>query len=177
MVGASAWDDDLPASVASALPDVLLWDAGWGEGELPESLAGLVPRLPRILALLPDRALADRAWEAGLAGLLLRDSELEALLAALHAVAAGLRVLGPGLEVTTRLPEVRDEALVEALTVREHQVLLLLAEGLTNKAIAARLEVSESTIKFHVNAVLRKLGVESRTEAVVRASRLGLILL
>jgi two-component system nitrate/nitrite response regulator NarL len=65
----------------------------------------------------------------------------------------------------------------EELTAREREVLQLLAEGLPNKAIAARLTISEHTVKFHVNAILTKLGVQSRTEAVVRAVRLGLIML
>jgi two-component system, NarL family, nitrate/nitrite response regulator NarL len=66
---------------------------------------------------------------------------------------------------------------VEALTPREVDVLRLLGEGLPNKAIARRLGISEHTVKFHVNAILGKLGASSRTEAVVRATRLGLILL
>ena len=70
----------------------------------------------------------------------------------------------------------RDPAdLVEELTPRETEVLQLLADGLTNKAIAQRLGISDHTVKFHVNAVLGKLGAQSRTEAVVRASRLGLL--
>jgi DNA-binding NarL/FixJ family response regulator len=57
------------------------------------------------------------------------------------------------------------------------EVLQLLAEGLANKAIAHRLDISDHTVKFHVNAILSKFGAQSRTEAVVRATRLGLILL
>ena len=57
------------------------------------------------------------------------------------------------------------------------EVLALLAEGLPNKTIAHRLNISEHTVKFHVNAIMGKLGAQSRTEAVVRATRLGLILL
>jgi DNA-binding NarL/FixJ family response regulator len=66
---------------------------------------------------------------------------------------------------------------VEPLTPREGEVLRLIAEGLPNKTIAARLEISESTVKFHVNAILGKLGVESRSEAIVQAARLGLVIL
>ena len=67
--------------------------------------------------------------------------------------------------------------LLEDLTSRELDVLSLLAEGLTNKAIAQRLRISEYTVKFHVNTIFRKLGVQNRTEAAVRAARLGLITL
>jgi DNA-binding NarL/FixJ family response regulator len=66
---------------------------------------------------------------------------------------------------------------VDPLTPRELEVLNLLAEGFSNKLIADRLRISEHTVKFHVNAILGKLGAETRTEAVVAAARLGLILL
>jgi DNA-binding NarL/FixJ family response regulator len=65
----------------------------------------------------------------------------------------------------------------ETLTPRELEVLGLLAEGLSNKLVAARLGISEHTVKFHVNAILQKLEVDTRTEAVVRAARLGVLLL
>ena len=63
------------------------------------------------------------------------------------------------------------------MTSRELEVLWLLAEGLPNKAIASRLGISEHTVKFHVNSIMGKLSAQSRTDAVVRATRLGLILL
>ena len=68
-------------------------------------------------------------------------------------------------------------ATVETLTRRELEVLRLLAEGSPNKAIAYRLDISEHTVKFHVNSILTKLNAQSRTEAVTTATRLGLILL
>jgi DNA-binding NarL/FixJ family response regulator len=74
-------------------------------------------------------------------------------------------------------PEPAAATLVEPLTAREDQVLQLLAEGLTNRAIARRLGISEHTVKFHVNAILGKLAAQSRADAVMRATRLGLILL
>ena len=74
-------------------------------------------------------------------------------------------------------PDIEPSPLVESLTPREVEVLQLLAEGLPNKGIAQRLGISEHTVKFHVNAIMGKLGAQSRTEAVVQATRLGLILL
>jgi DNA-binding NarL/FixJ family response regulator len=79
-------------------------------------------------------------------------------------------------------PDVRagrdfSEALVEPLTPREQQVLELLAEGLSNKAIADRLQISDQTVKFHVASVCAKLGAVNRTDAVRRAIRRGLITL
>ena len=65
----------------------------------------------------------------------------------------------------------------EELTPREMEVLQLVAEGLPNKQIATRLGISDHTVKFHVDAILGKLGAHSRTEAVTRAARLGLLVL
>ncbi|HEX9940563.1 MAG TPA: response regulator transcription factor, partial [Thermoanaerobaculia bacterium] len=65
----------------------------------------------------------------------------------------------------------------ETLTPRELEVLQLLSQGLPNKLIAQRLGISEHTVKFHVNAVLGKLGVQSRSEAIVQAVRSGLVVL
>lgn len=70
-----------------------------------------------------------------------------------------------------------DEAFDEPLTPREVQVLELLAEGLPNKAIAARLRISDQTVKFHVSSISGKLGAKNRTDAVRRAVRRGLITL
>jgi DNA-binding NarL/FixJ family response regulator len=66
---------------------------------------------------------------------------------------------------------------VEPLTAREREVLQLMAQGMANKSIARELAISEHTVKFHVNAILSKFGAQSRTEAVVIASRAGLVLL
>ena len=67
--------------------------------------------------------------------------------------------------------------LLNPLTARELEVLQLLARGLTNRAIALELGITQHTIKFHVNAIMSKLEVQSRTEAVVRATQLGMIVL
>ncbi|HET9553953.1 MAG TPA: LuxR C-terminal-related transcriptional regulator, partial [Anaeromyxobacteraceae bacterium] len=98
-----------------------------------------------------------------------------ALAAALRAAAEGLLVLEPSLAGGwLRAPA---PAAGEPLTPREREVLSLLAEGLGNKAIAARLGVSDHTAKFHVNAILGKLGAATRAEAIVVAARRGLVLL
>jgi two-component system nitrate/nitrite response regulator NarL len=176
----------LPPSEAVAVyrPDVVLWDLGWGAAQSPttsgiqDDLASVADTGIPIVALLPDRSLASDAWIAGARGLLLRSVAAHSLVAALGAVAQGLIALDPALfGVVTPIREGDAEFPVEDLTPRELEVLQLLAEGLSNKAIACRLEISEHTVKFHVNAILGKLGAQSRTEAVVRATRLGLILL
>jgi two-component system nitrate/nitrite response regulator NarL len=159
------------------LPDVVLWDVGLRphgtEGRLEAPDLGAP-----VLALVPDEAAGELAFAAGARGLLFRDATPGALLAALQAVARGLTVFDPALSPVR--PSSRASASPtspEALTPREREVLGLLAEGLSNKAIADRLAISEHTAKFHVNAVLAKLGVQRRTEAVVRAARMGLVTL
>ena len=107
---------------------------------------------------------------------LLRDANEERLTAALVAVAAGLVVISPSLIGVLAREDAAESAAID-LTPREVEVLSLLAEGLTNKAIAHRLTISEHTVKFHVNAIMGKLDAQSRTDAVVRATRQGLIAL
>jgi DNA-binding NarL/FixJ family response regulator len=162
---------------AGAAHRVVLWDMGTGTGPAPgggEAPGGAGD--PPAVALCADEAQAGRALRAGARGVLSRGAPADALVAALRAAVLGLLVLDPALAgAFVRAPE--PSGAIEQLTPREREVLALLAEGLANKAIAARLGVSEHTAKFHVNAILGKLGVESRAEAIVRAARLGLVAL
>jgi DNA-binding NarL/FixJ family response regulator len=87
-------------------------------------------------------------------------------------------VMPPGVAVGVSRPPVSEDAdtpLVEHLTPRERSVLALAADGLPNRRIAADLEISEHTVKFHLASIFGKLGVSSRTEAVRRGLQLGLI--
>jgi two-component system nitrate/nitrite response regulator NarL len=177
VVGSVAGGLELSDETALYRPDVVLWDLGWDPAlaiKGDSSRQGSVP----VIALLFDETYASQAWALGLHGLLLRDTDPDALLAAMQAVYEGFLVLDPvlvaGVMPSRDLPA---ETPIEELTPRELEVLQLLAEGLPNKAIAHELDISEHTVKFHVNAILGKLDAQSRTEAVVRATRLGLILL
>ena len=142
------------------------------------SVSDLVESGARVVTLAPEQSLTTGAWSAGARGILSREAEPARIAAALQAVDQGLVAVEPALGGAF-LPS-RNQAIayqVEELTKREREVLELLAEGLSNRSIAVRLEISEHTVKYHVNAILRKLGAQSRTEAVVRATRSGLILL
>ena len=156
-------------------PDVIIWDMGWE----PDETVLDWPDMPApVLALLNDGEQATAVWQSGVRGILLRDMDTDKLLAAAQAIVSGLVVVEPQLAGTLLPLADRDDfAPDDPLTPRELEVLQRLAEGLTNKAIAQQLGISEHTIKFHVNAIMGKLHAQSRTEAVVRATRLGLILL
>jgi two-component system nitrate/nitrite response regulator NarL len=175
--GQSPANADLNATLNVYDPDVVLWDVGWDASASLEHIADLRDTGTPIVALLPDEAHATETWIAGARGLLLRSASPDNLVAALNAVAQGLVVLDTTLGAVLLSTRDRVPAPSEELTARELQVLQALAEGLPNKAIALRLGISEHTIKFHVNSILSKLGAQSRTDAVVRASRLGLIIL
>jgi len=131
--------------------------------------------------------------QRGVRAVLPRDSTSSEILAAIEAVAAGLVVVHPdalhALHAFSETNDFRKSAAsspvtgeksltaVELLTTREVEVLGMLAEGLGNKEIAWRMQISEHTVKFHVSSIFGKLGVGSRTEAVTLGLRRGLIML
>ena len=133
--------------------------------------------IPGVVLLGGDDALA-RAFGArgGALGRLSEDASADQIQAAIAAVAAGLSVMKPTSEdgLSIRLMEI-EEVEPPQLTPREHEVLDLVAVGLTNKGIAVRLGISEHTVKFHLASVLTKLDAGSRAEAVARAARMGII--
>ena len=160
--------------------DAIVWDLGWDAADSLELLAGPADPDPPAVVLMADQAHAAEAWDAGARGVLPRDADSSTIMSALVAVAHGLAVAGPD---STPLPPKADGDAPPpprrgiGVTPRELEVLNLMAEGLPNKTIALRLDISEHTVKFHVNSILGKLGAHSRTEAVTRATRLGLIAL
>jgi DNA-binding NarL/FixJ family response regulator len=130
-----------------------------------------------VLALPWTTDQARDALAAGARGVLSRDRLEQELLASLQAVSLGLIVLDEAFAEGLLRPAAPADALVEPLTARESEVLQLLAEGLTNRALGERLGISEHTAKFHVNAILGKLAARSRGEAIAQAARLGLLVL
>ena len=195
LVGEGLRDGDLLHSIRKEGPEVLLLDAP----AIPASLhpsrptAGLLrtlqpvlhqPGAPATVLLIanPVRVEVRRALQAGVRAILLRDATPREILSALESAAAGLAVVSPEvldvlLPAASELAADDDLRLGEALTARESEVLTLLAGGAGNKEIAARLGISEHTVKFHVSSVLAKLGASTRTEAVSRGYREGLIVI
>jgi DNA-binding NarL/FixJ family response regulator len=170
------------AELAARLaPQVALVDAGPARGHELDELVALADEQPALgLVVLADAG-AERylpALSRGRVGYLAREAAPDTILEAVRAVAAGLVVLDP--RATPSLlaaPRLAADAPAEPLTARELEVLALMAQGLPNKTIAQRLIISEHTAKFHVGAILAKLGAASRTEAVMLAARQGLLML
>lgn len=184
LVGSSSLEDTTDDLLSLYRPDVIIWDVGWeqasanfvDQGMMTEKMSEIVQRSIPILALVSDVHLAFDAWNAGVLGILDRGGNELELMAAVYAIHQGLTVLKGNFR-SQFLPSDTgtDPYNIEPLTQRELEVLQLVSEGISNKAIAVRLSVSEHTIKFHINTIFRKLDAQSRTEAVVRAYRLGLI--
>ena len=135
-----------------------------------------------VLADAPSRSEVLRLLQAGVRGILLRDAPPHEITAALVAANEGLAVVSPEI-LETLVPAsagpAEDSGLLpsDPLTARESEVLALLAVGASNKEIAARLHVSDHTVKFHVSAILSKLGAATRAEAVARGYRQGFIVI
>jgi two-component system nitrate/nitrite response regulator NarL len=129
--------------------------------------------------ILDEREEVMHALSNGARGVVLRGIDARSLASALRSVAHGFLVIDPRLDHTfaSGANAATERAPVERgpLTQRESEVLHLLAQGLTNKEIAAELGVSAHTAKFHVNGILEKLGAMTRTEAVTIAVRSGLV--
>ena len=137
-------------------------------------LVGSPPDRARLRAQLVAAAVEIAAEFSTLAAARASDVEHDAIVIADDDARSEL-VEGGRLRAPRTSPD--DETPWEPLTPREVQVLELLAEGLPNKAIAARLDISDQTVKFHVSAICGKLGAANRTDAVRRAVRRGLITL
>ena len=179
VVGQVALDTELPDAAQVYRPDVVVWDLGSDSTRALERASNIRTLGIPVVALLSDDSDAVDGWASGARALLLRTARAEQLGAAVTSVAHGLTVIDSAFAAVL-VPAAREQASgqpIEELTPRELQVLRLMAEGQSNKAIARSLGISEHTVKFHVNAILGKLSVQSRTVAVVHATRLGLILL
>ena len=172
VVGQIPGDENSSLPLDVYTPDVIVWDVSW-ETETAMDNLGLLPEdAPPVLALAATGNQAAHARAADTQGILSRDSSPETL-------AAAIMSLSYGLKVTDRAASGGSAPIAPSsgslLTPREQDVLRLLAEGLPNKGVASRLEVSEHTVKFHVNSIMGKLNAQSRTEAVTLATRLGLL--
>ena len=168
-------------------PEIVLLDIRMpgtdGLACLDQLKAGAVPVAVVMVTLYDDRRYVLEAIRRGAAGYLLKDASTDAVISTLQSVADGQLAIDPqllreALSSATESPDIgtpRQQADAYSVTPREHQVLRLVAEGLTNKEIGARLAISEDTVKKHVQNLIWKLRAADRTQAAIMAYRLGLL--
>jgi DNA-binding NarL/FixJ family response regulator len=158
-------------------PDVALMDLsmpGMGGVEATRRIAEQAPGVQDVvLTTFMDRERIVDALNAGAIGYLLKDAEPDELIRGIHAAARGESPLDPRA-ARTMLHAQRAPGPLDTLTDREREVLALVAEGLPNKQIGRRLQISEKTVKAHLTSVFRAIGVNDRMQAGLWARRNGL---
>ncbi|MGZ8177657.1 response regulator transcription factor [Williamsia sp. SKLECPSW1] len=188
VVGTAADGAELVALVEQTVPDVVLTDLrmpGVDGAAATRQIGESRPGLPVVvLTTFDDDASVFAALDAGAVGYLTKDADRHELAAAIRAAAAGQSVLDRSVQqrlVAAMRPSSSappapgsDVVGVGALTAREREVLVHMADGLSNREIAAALFVSESTVKTHINNAFAKLDVRDRAQAVALAYRSGI---
>lgn len=169
VVGAAANGEEAIALATTLAPDVVVMDLSMPVMDGVAATRGIRSVLPgaRVLVLtsFTDRERVRRAIEAGAIGYQLKDAEPVELRAAVRAASAGHAPLDPRV-AGILLPE---QSAADLLSAREREVLALVAQGLGNKQIAARLDIAERTVKAHLGSIFRQLGVADRTSAALWA--------
>jgi DNA-binding NarL/FixJ family response regulator len=166
-------------------PDVVLMDVRMPDMDGITATRELLRTAPAVRVLILTTFEQDDyvfgALRAGASGFLLKRTRPEDLIAAVHTIAAGDALLSPSVtrRVIARMaqqpmPALADQSKVEELTAREREVLALIARGLSNREIAATLNVEESTIRTHVKRILMKLDLRDRVQAVIFAYETGI---
>lgn len=173
--GASALSLLEELAAADALPDVVLMDLVMSGQDGVTATREVRARYPAVQVVavtsFGESQRIRAALDAGAAGYVLKDSDVDEIAVAIHSAAAGDGHLDEAVmqvlrETSGRVPD--------HLTAREREVLGLIAQGLSNRQAARQLDLSERTIQTHLSAILRKLGLSSRTEAALWAVRGGL---
>lgn len=186
VVGTAATGLEAVAVAAALAPDVVLMDLRMPELDGDQATARIVAARPETRVVILTTYESDdailRAIEAGASGYLLKAAPEAELLAGVRAVAAGEVALAPGIAAllvkrlaTRATGPAAAEPAGPALSTRELEVLRLVAEGLSNRAIGERLFLGEATVKTHLLHAFAKLEVSDRTRAVTRAMELGLL--
>lgn len=178
VVGEAADGATALAQVRELAPDVLLLDLGL-PGDGLRVLTGASEQSPHtrvlVLSMHGDGQHVRAALDAGASGYVVKGAGVEALVSALRAVAAGLPFLDADAERALREPATPPDLTWERLTPRERLVLRLVAEGRTNKEIAAELTLSHKTVDSHRTNLMRKLGVRDAQGVTRFAMRRGLL--
>ena len=187
VAGEAADGEEALHKCATLKPDVVLMDLRMPVLDGSAATRRLKASQPNIRVIVlttfdEDAAIFD-GLRAGAIGYLLKDAPTDKLYEAIRAAARGETVLHPSVaaKVVAQLTRLSEQApgwagaMAEPLSQRELEILRLLANGATNREIAAQLVLAEGTVKNHVTAILSKLGVTDRTAAAMRAREMGLI--
>jgi DNA-binding NarL/FixJ family response regulator len=168
------------AAIAHARPDLILLDLDGNSVELNEALATCRAAAPEaricVLSMRVQPEVTQRCLSAGADGYIIKDVTPAELIRAVRMVASGETYVDPrvaGGMLRRRMGSGRHD--LNELSTREMEVIRLIAEGLSNKEISARLSLSEKTIKNHISRIFSKLAICARSQAAVHAAKLGLI--
>ena len=184
LVGSAAGLVGLAERVQELQAEVVLVDLPQADSQFASRAAALQQAGAAVVVLIdePDANWTSRALRAEVRALLAREASREEIHSAIQAASNGMVLLDPEIAKDLLAGNRQGGAVeptleFEELTPREIEVLRMMAEGLGNKEIAARLGISDHTVKFHISSILAKTGASTRTEAVTLGIRMGLILI
>lgn len=178
VVDQAADGEEALVKLESKEPDIILMDVNMPNMNGIETLRALrdkgIKSKVMMLTIHDDREYIYETMKIGANGYLLKDSDSETLVDGIRRVYSGEKFIQPSLlkamECRTELND-RSEEMITSLTKREYEVLILIAEGLNNRAIAQRLFISEKTVKNHISNIFKKIEVNDRVQATIFAFR------
>lgn len=184
---AEAGDGEEGVRLAAAMrPDVLLMDVSMPDMDGVEATRQIVERNPKakvvMLTMHADRDIVERALAAGAIGYLTKDCSIEEVAEAVTMAANGETAMSPALaagflEEARKLDSATEREEDRIITKREEEVLQLIADGCSTPEVAAKLYISQKTVKNHLASIYEKLQARDRTQAVITAVRMGIITL
>jgi NarL family two-component system response regulator LiaR len=182
VIGEAADGLEALQKVSSIKPDIVLMDLRMPNMDGIEATRKIVAEHPEVKVMILTTFEADnnviQALKVGASGYILKDSQADAIVASILAVAAGEQVMsgavaGRVLDILTGTTTPKE--FYGGLTVREIEILKMLASGMANKQIAYKLKISEKTVRNHVSNMYEKLQIDDRSQAVLYAVRKGLV--